>query len=109
MELYSNERNETSNSLVPSTLLAVRKIQDHESGRLLRVLLDTGASASMIQSSCLPVGATPSLLPHRVRTQTTAGTFDTSRYVDLQGLILPEFDKQKQVASVQAFLFNAPC
>ena len=63
----------------------------------------------MIQSSCLPVGTTPSLLPHRVRTQTTAGTFDTSRYVDLQGLILPEFDKQKQVALVQAFLFNAPC
>ena len=42
--------------LVPITLMTVKTIQNQESRKLLRCLVDSGGSHTMIHSSCLPPG-----------------------------------------------------
>jgi hypothetical protein len=44
--------------LVPSTLMVVRMIQNRESGKLLRVLFDSGGSHTVINRRVLPIGIT---------------------------------------------------
>jgi hypothetical protein len=72
--------------LTPSTMLVIKYIQNMEGRTLLRVLFDSGASHTMIHSSCLPVGistigVSTHVLPSMEQCQTTSGTFDSSRTV----------------------------
>ena len=95
--------------LVPTTLAACRTIQNQESKRVLTVLLDSGASHTVIHSSCLPVGATPVVMTEKRKLETIAGSFDSTRSVFLRDIVLPEFDKTRHVDGVGAFVFDTPC
>ena len=84
--------------IIPSVLMMTRTIQEVESGKPLKVLLDSGGTHTMIHSSCLPKGATPHPLQDGARTlRTIAGDFMTTRTVDIKDLVFPEFDKTKRV------------
>ena len=70
------------NNKIPSTLLVCKTIQNQESLRPMKVLLDSGGSATLIHEKCLPPGATSSLLPEgQTNFQTTAGLFSATRQV----------------------------
>ena len=71
----------TTRDVVPCTLLTTRLIQDRESGRLLRVLFDSGASHTLINAAALPLNTTTFQLPREENCQTVAGTFKSSNTV----------------------------
>ena len=95
--------------LIPSILLMCRSIQQQESKRLLRVLLDSGGSHSLIHSSVLPKGATPLVLNNVRNVNTIMGSYQANRKVYLRDLVLPEFDKTKRIDGLETFVFDSPC
>ena len=95
--------------LVPASLLIVKLIQDLPCTRMLRVLFDSGATSCLINSSALPIGCQPTILPTPQKTTTAAGDFDTSKSVILKDLFLPAFDRSKRIFQCEARVFDAPC
>ena len=94
----------------PTAPMMARTIQGHESKRMLKVLLDSGGTKTMIHEKCLPPGATPALLTSgSQRFRTTAGEFTTNRSVHCKDVILPEFDETRRVDGIECFVFNQPC
>ena len=72
-------------SLTPASLLVARTIQEVASGKVLRVLFDSGASHTLIHRSALP----PACQPHQmnsVQTKTAAGNFAIDQSVVLKNL-----------------------
>ena len=110
LENYQFEQNNSHlDNKVPSTLLVARAIQNHESLLPLKMSFDSGSSHTMIQARCLPVRATPSLLPKLSKFHTVAGAFDSSREVFLEDVVFPEFDKTKRLSGIPAFVFDSDC
>ena len=108
---YHNEpQNIEENNKIPSTLLVCRIIQNQEALMPTKMLLDSGASDTMIHSRCLPSGATPSIIPDgKTKFQTVAGLLDTNRKVFLDNIVFPEFDKTKRISGATAYVFDTEC
>ena len=98
-----------SKDLIPCSMLLSRTINDVPSMRLLRVLFDSGGTATMIHRRALPRGCVPSLLDKPITSTTVEGTFTTKTSVRLKGIQLPEFDQNKQIDDQGAFVFDGPC
>ena len=95
--------------LVPTTMMIIRMIQKIPSGQLLRVLFDSGGTKTMIYASALPKICTPRLLERPLITNTIQGTMETKRFVTMDTLILPEFDRSLKVETHRAYVFDGPC
>ena len=63
----------------------------------------------MIHASALPKSCTPRLLERPLKTNTIQGTMETKRFVTLDTLMLPEFDRSLKVETHHAYVFNGPC
>ena len=63
----------------------------------------------MINSSALPKNCVPRLLQKPLKTTTIQGTMETKRFVQLDKLMLPEFDRSLKVEQHYAYVFNGPC
>ena len=111
LENYQTEHdNMEIDNKIPSTLLVCRKIQNQESFVPMKILFDTGGSNTMIHERCLPLGATPSLLPNgNMKFQTVAGILSSTREVYLEDVVFPEFDKTKRINGTRAYVFNSNC
>ena len=59
--------------VVPSTLMVCQSVQQMESKRLMRVLLDSGGSYSLIHARMLPKGANPVVLSGTRNVKTIMG------------------------------------
>ena len=94
--------------MVPSSLLACRLIQGVGSSQLLRVLFDSGSATTLVNSSCLPRGATPALTETKT-CNTAAGAMKVNQTVCLEHIVLPEFDRSMHVDYQKALVFDAPC
>ena len=95
---------------ISSTLLMCRKIQNHESNRVLKILFDSSGSNTMIHESCLPKDAVPSPLENGpVIFQTVAELLHTQQTVFLSDILLPEFDKMNRINGSEAYAFDSPC
>jgi hypothetical protein len=91
--------------------MVVRKIQNRELGKLLRVLFHSGGSHTVTNRSVLPVGTTTT---HPVNNgeqncQTIAGNFRSTETVNLMDCMLPEFDPTKRIYGCKAFVFEQEC
>ena len=95
--------------VVPSTLMICQSVQQTESKRLMRVLLDSGGSHSLIHARMLPKGTNPVVLPGPRNVNTIMGQFEANRKVYLRDIVLPEFDKTKRIDGLEAYVFDAPC
>ena len=95
--------------LVPTSILFVKTIYNKEYQRLLHCLFDLGALHTLINSSLLPKHVTTFALPEKERTQTIAGTYNSSKTVRLCDIYLPEFDKMKKQYGVTAHILDAQC
>jgi hypothetical protein len=94
---------------VPCSVMIVRDIQNRQCLRLLKVLFDSGSDSTLVHANCLPPGANPALLKEPVFAHTTAGTMKSKRTVWMANMILPEFDKHRQIDHCNAIVFDAPC
>ena len=93
--------------LSPITIAVPAIIHNHESTQLLKTLLDTGGSCTIIQRRALSKGCKP-LHCRQMTTNTVAGDISMNSYVVLKDVIMPEFDRSTAVQSVKAFVFDAP-
>jgi hypothetical protein len=93
--------------LVPSSIAVARTIQGQKSAELLKVLFDSGGTKTVINSKCLPPGATPSLLKQPLQGITTAGRLTANRIVHLRDIVLPEFSRSKKIDDQWAYVFDS--
>ena len=94
---HSTQQKDEVKNDIPSSLLTCGTIQNHESTRLMKVLMDSGGTHTMIHSRCLPVGAVPTLMNGTRLINTIAGVIPANRTVYLQNITLPEFDKSRKI------------
>ena len=62
----------------------------------------------MINKKALPRGAIPSLLNNKITSHTLVGLFESKREVSLDSVILPKFDRSKNVQGQKALVFDMP-
>lgn len=72
-------------------------------------MIQAVADTTLIHASCLPPGATPTLLKQPIIANATAGTMKSKRQVWMANMILPEFDKHRHIDHCNAIVFDAPC
>jgi len=97
---------ERRTDFAPCTLLLTRTINMVPSSKLMRVLLDSGGTATMINRRALPIGCTPTTLDEPIMAKTIEGTFTSKLAVSLGNLVLPEFDRNKTIDSQMALVFD---
>ena len=95
--------------LVPTTMMIIRMIQKTPSGRLLKALFDSGGTKTMNNANALPKGCNPRLVENPLKLNTIKGTMETRRFVTLDTLMLPEFDRSLKVEKHHAYVFNGQC
>ena len=76
------------------------------SRRLLRVLLDSGATVSMIKKSCLPKGVVLTDTSDTKNVSTLAGKLQSKQLVTLRDIRLPEFDKNRRITQQKCLVFD---
>ncbi len=83
--------------LTPVTILVVDTISSLRSRRLLKVLLDSGSTTTLINKRCLPRHCKPHEIFSSRQVNTLAGTYTSTEVVIMRNLRLPEFDKNRNI------------
>ena len=92
----------------PEKIATAKTINSLTSKRLLRVLLDSESSKTLIHRSALPKGIVT--VPINGATLTTlAGKISATEMVTMRDFRLPEFDKNIRIEEQKALVFNTPC
>ena len=94
--------------LMPISLMICRMIGGKESGKLLRVLFDSGGTKTMIHERILPQGAEIRTDSQNRMCNTVAGQFNANKTVVVEDFILPDFDRSKRVLGGTFTVFNIP-
>lgn len=90
-------------------VMVVKDIQGRASSRLLRVLYDSGGSKSMCHRRVIPRGARLNQNEDRTLMRTLAGTYAPLGTVNMKGLRLPAFDKNRVIEEQEFHVFDADC
>jgi len=73
---------------------------------MLRVLFDSGGSCTYMSLQALPQGCIPAELGIPTEAITLAGPVETNKFVMLNDIVLPEFDRNKKIKKQGAFIFD---
>ena len=92
--------------LVSSTVAVARKINEQAGKFLFRSLLDPGGSHVLVNQRSLPNDV--ETFEADFSFQTTAGSGNSSRYVYLHDIVLPEFSFTRNIKRIKAFVFDNP-
>jgi hypothetical protein len=95
MDIKSNQN--SPKQLTPVTIIVVDTISSVKSRILLKVLLDSGSTTTMINRKCLPRNCQTCKISKSRKTGTLAGSYTSSEMVVLCNLRLPELDKNRNV------------
>jgi hypothetical protein len=87
----------SNKNLTPVTIMVVDTIGAVKSRRLLKILLDSGSTTTLINKRCLPKKCQPCQISQSRMVNTLAGTYQSSAMVVMRNLRLPEFDKNRNV------------
>ena len=91
---------------VPSTLAVSKGVNDKKGHYLLKALLDHGGSHVLVKRSALPSNLEMFPINSGGAFDTAAGSLNTTHYVYLHDVILPEFSMSRRVKQVKAFVFD---
>ncbi len=92
--------------LTPVTIMVVDTISSVKSGILLKVLLDSGSTTTMISRKCLPRNCQTCKISNSRKIGTLTGSYTSSEMVVLRNLRLP-VDKNRNVDQQKALIFDA--
>jgi hypothetical protein len=107
-EAMDNKSNKNSpKQLTPVTIMGVDTIFSLKSRILLKVLLDSGSTTTMINRKCLPRNCQTCKISKSRKIGTLAGSYTSSEMVVLRNLRLPELDKNCNVDQQKALVFDA--
>ena len=95
------------NNLTPVTIMVVDTISSVKSRILLKVLMDSGSTLTMINKKCLPRNCKPCKIASSRQINTLAGTYTSSEVVIMRNLRLPEFNKSRNVNQQKALVFQS--
>eukprot|EP00984_Skeletonema_dohrnii_P023617 scaffold12715_cov134-Skeletonema_dohrnii-CCMP3373.AAC.2 len=90
-------------------LIQVRSIQGKGSARYYKALLDTGSTISLAHKRILPDGTKADQLQGRTLVNTAAGVMAPIGTLTLDGIRLPEFDRNAVIETHQFQVFSADC
>jgi hypothetical protein len=105
MDINSNKNN--PKQLTPVTIMVVYTISSVKSRILLKVLLDSGSTTTMINRKYLPRNCQTPKISNSRKIGTLAGSYTSSEMVVLRNLRLPELDKNRNVYQQKALIFDA--
>jgi hypothetical protein len=95
MDINSNKN--IPKQLTPVTIMVVDAISSVKSRVLLKVLLDSGSTTTMINRKCLSRNCQACKISNSRKISTPAGSYTSSEMVVLHNLRLPELDKNSNV------------
>jgi hypothetical protein len=106
------ERNSASStpptrSLTPVTIMVVDTIGVVKSRRLLKILLDSESTITLINKRCLPRKCQPCPTSQSRMVYTLAGSYQSSAMVVMRNLRLPELDKNRDIEQQKALIFES--
>ena len=87
--------------------MVVDTIGTIKSRRLLKVLLDSGSTATLINKRCLPRKCQPYKTSQNRMVNTLAGSYQSSAMVVMRNLRLPELDKHRNIEQHKALIFES--
>ena len=96
-----------TNRLTPITIMVIDTISSVKSRKILKVLLDSGSTTTLINRKCLPKNCQTCKIQQKRKISTLAGSFGTSEMVTLHNLRLPEMDKNRNIEQIEALVFDA--
>ena len=88
---------ELPDNMTPITIMLCKTIGLMLSARLLRILMDSGTTKTMIHRRVLPSDIQPKKLSQAKPVSTLAGTMTITDTVTLRQIKLPEFDKNRTI------------
>ena len=94
-------------NLTPVTIMVVDTISAVRSRKLLKVLLDSGSTTTLINKKCLPKNCKPCPISSSRKVNTLTGTYTSTEVVTMRNLRLPEFDKNRNVDQQKALVFQS--
>ncbi|KAL7450185.1 hypothetical protein ACHAWC_004846 [Mediolabrus comicus] len=95
--------------MTPITIMLAKTIGLLSSAKLLRVLLDSGTTKTMIHRRVLPKDIQTKKLSTAKPVSTLAGKVTVTEKVTLRQVKLPEFDKNRTIDECKALVFDSPC
>jgi hypothetical protein len=105
MDIKSNKN--SPKQLTPVTFMVVDTISSVNLRILLKVLLDSGSTTTMINRKRLPRNCQTCKISKSRKIGTLAGSYTSSEMVVLCNLRLPELDKNFNVDHQKALVFDA--
>ncbi len=93
--------------LTPVTIMVVDTISSVKLRILLKILLDSGSTTTMINRKCLPRNCQTFKISNSRKIGTLAGSYTSSEMVELRNLRLPELDNNRNVDQQKALIFDA--
>jgi hypothetical protein len=105
MDIKSNKN--SPKQLTPVTIMVVDTISLVKSRILLKILLDSSSTTTMINRKCLPRNCQTCKISKSRKIGTLAGSYTSSEMVVLRNLRLPELDKNCNVDQQKALVFDA--
>ncbi len=94
-------------NLTPITIMVVDTISAVKSRRLLKVLLDSGSTMTVINKKCIPKICQTHKISKNRMVNTLVGSYNTSEMVIMCNLRLPELDKNRNVDQQKALVFES--
>jgi hypothetical protein len=94
-------------NLTPVTIMVINTISSVRLRRLLRVLLDSGSTTTLINKKCLSRHCKPCKISSSRKLNTLAGTYTSAEMVIIRNLRLPEFNKNRNVDQQKALVFQS--
>lgn len=96
-------------NMTPITIMTSQTICGVRFEKILRVLLDSGSTRTLIHKRVLPKDAQTQLLKKGKGVNTLAGTMQVESVARLRNVKLPEFDKNRTFDECKALVFDSPC
>jgi hypothetical protein len=94
-------------NLTPVTIMVADSIGAVRSRKLLKVLLDSGSTTTLINKKSLPKKCRPCQISQSRMVNTLAGSYQSSTMVVMRNLRLPELDKNRNVEQQKALMFES--
>ncbi len=89
------------------TIMVVDSIGAVRSRKLLKVLLDSGSTITLINKKCLPKKYKPCQISQSRMVNTLAGSYQLSAMVIMRNLRLPELDKKRNIEQQTSLKFES--
>ena len=107
-DIPTPKRRKKARTLTPITIVAANSIGCCTSRKVLRALLDSGSTSTLIHEDAVPRTAIPKPITAK-KFSTVAGTMTANKVVRMRDVRLPEFNRNRSLSEQKALVFGGNC